>query len=194
MNRTSLFVSLTIVALLLTPSCAKKKINTEPSTVPSSRTETQQAGTDADGSEGSARQGEIGEENLLESGRGTRSPLSQAAIDRETFENQDVYFEFDSAVLTAQAQQALKGKARWLKDNPGIRVTIEGHCDDRGTNEYNLALGERRAQSAQQYLVTLGVDESRLEKVSYGEERLQATGTSDEARAKNRRAHFVISE
>lgn len=194
MNRTYLFVSLTIVALLLTPSCAKKKIDTAPTPLPSSRAETQQTGTDAAGSEEPARQGGIGEGNLLESDRDARSPLSRTAVDRAAFENEDIHFEFDSAVLTVQAQQILKGKVRWLKDNPGISVTVEGHCDDRGTNEYNLALGERRAQSAQKYLVTLGVDESRLERVSYGEERLLASGTSEAAQAKNRRVHFVISK
>ena len=73
-----------------------------------------------------------------------------------------------------------------------MSVIIEGHCDDRGTNEYNLALGEKRAQSAQSFLVELGIDASRLSTVSYGEERPLDAGTSEEARAKNRRAHFAV--
>jgi peptidoglycan-associated lipoprotein len=108
------------------------------------------------------------------------------------FENEDVFFEFDSASLTAEAQEILRAKAEWLRDNPGVRVLIEGHCDERGTNEYNLALGDRRAFSSKAFLTDLGIDDARISIISYGEERPIAPGASEEAWAKNRRAHFVI--
>ncbi|NTV97609.1 MAG: peptidoglycan-associated lipoprotein Pal [Chlorobiaceae bacterium] len=104
----------------------------------------------------------------------------------------DVFFEFDSADLTPQAEQQLKDNAAWLESNPANKTTIEGHCDSRGTSEYNIALGERRSSSAKEYLVRLGIASSRLESVSYGEERPFDQGQNDEAWAKNRRDHFVV--
>jgi peptidoglycan-associated lipoprotein len=86
----------------------------------------------------------------------------------------------------------LKEKAAWLQDRPEVDVLIEGHCDERGTNEYNLALGERRAQSAKVFLVNMGIASSRLTTVSYGEERPLDPGHDEAAWAKNRRAQFVI--
>lgn len=106
----------------------------------------------------------------------------------------DVFFDFDSTVLSDSAQQQLKQNAGWLEKNSMNKALIEGHCDSRGTSEYNLALGERRASMTKGYLVRLGVASSRLETVSYGEERPFATGTGEDAWAKNRRAHFVIQK
>lgn len=108
------------------------------------------------------------------------------------FLNEHVYFAFDSAALSSMAQATLKRKAAWLKENSGAMVTIEGHCDERGTNEYNLALGERRAESARAYLVDLGVSASRLSTISYGEERPLDPRHNEEAWAKNRRAQFKL--
>ena len=90
------------------------------------------------------------------------------------------------------AQDVLKNKGMWLRDNPDVNVTIEGHCDERGTVEYNLALGDRRAESAKAYLVNLGIPASRIETVSYGEERPVDPGHNEAAWARNRRAAFVI--
>ncbi len=109
------------------------------------------------------------------------------------FMAEDVYFDFDKSVLKAEAQANLKKKAEWLKANAGVSATIEGHCDERGTNEYNLALGERRAESAKKFLVDLGVDAKRLTTISYGEERPVDPRHNEEAWAKNRRAHFVVN-
>ena len=83
-------------------------------------------------------------------------------------------------------------KAEWMRENPNATVTIEGHCDERGTNEYNLALGDRRAESAKAFLTDLGIDSSRLTTISYGEERPVDPRSDEEAWAKNRRAHFVV--
>ena len=105
---------------------------------------------------------------------------------------EDIYFEFDKSTLTPAAQDNLLRKAEWLRENPDRSVTIEGHCDERGTPEYNLALGERRAKSAKAFLVDLGIDTSTLDVVSYGEERPVDPRSNEEAWAKNRRGHFVI--
>ena len=191
MNRIVAFVTIFAAALLISAGCAKKTIETEPydsRSYSGTAGEETAAGMDA----GSAdRSRGVQEENLAEAGGRSRTLSAQAAA-REAMENQDILFEFDSAVLSETAQQTLRDKARWLQANPQVTVIIEGHCDDRGTNEYNLALGERRARSARKYLVSLGIDQSRLSTVSYGEERPLVIGDSEEARAKNRRAHFVI--
>lgn len=105
----------------------------------------------------------------------------------------DAFFSYDESTLTPDAQEALTMTATWLKASPNYNVTIEGHCDERGTEQYNLALGDRRANIARDYLSTLGVDNSRMRTVSYGEERPFQTGTSDSAHSANRRAHIVIS-
>jgi peptidoglycan-associated lipoprotein len=105
---------------------------------------------------------------------------------------EDVYFEFDRSTLTREAQEILTKKALWLKSNSTVKVVIEGHCDDRGTSEYNLALGDRRAASTKAFLIDLGVSPSRMMTISYGEERPLITGQSENAWAKNRRAHFEV--
>jgi peptidoglycan-associated lipoprotein len=106
---------------------------------------------------------------------------------------EDVYFEFDKATLTPAAQDNLMRKAAWLRENSNVTVTIEGHCDERGTNEYNLALGDRRADSAKAFLVDLGVVASRLTTISYGEERPLCTYQNEECWTKNRRGHFAVN-
>ena len=105
---------------------------------------------------------------------------------------EDIYYEFDKSTLTPTAQDNLLRKAEWLRENPDAAVTIEGHCDERGTNEYNLALGDRRAESAKAFLTDLGIDASRLTTISYGEERPVDPRSDEEAGSKIRRAHFVV--
>ncbi len=104
----------------------------------------------------------------------------------------DVRFEYDSAALTAEAQQLLRSHASWLADHPHRPVTLEGHCDERGTVEYNLALGEQRARTVYDYLTSLGVDGSRFRTVSFGKERPLDSGHGEDAWAKNRRVHFAV--
>src|SRR5210317_815771 len=106
---------------------------------------------------------------------------------------EDIYFEFDKSTLTPAAQDNLLMKAQWLRENPDATITIEGHADERGTNEYNLALGDRRADSAKGFLVNLGISGSRLTTISYGEERPVCTQRDEECWAKNRRGNFVIN-
>ena len=105
---------------------------------------------------------------------------------------QDAFFAYDESTLSPEAQAALTAAANWLKKNPQYNLLIEGHCDERGTEQYNLALGDRRANTAKEYLMTLGVDGNRIRTVSYGEERPFDPGHTESAWAKNRRAHLVI--
>jgi peptidoglycan-associated lipoprotein len=104
-----------------------------------------------------------------------------------------VLFDLDSSEVSAQGQQVLQENAQMLRKYPQMQVTIEGHCDERGTAEYNLALGERRAIAARSYLVSLGIPAERLRTVSYGKEFPFDPGHNEEAWSKNRRAHFVIT-
>jgi len=106
----------------------------------------------------------------------------------------DVHFDFDSAELSEENKQLLVENSKWLEQHPEVKLTIEGHCDERGSTEYNLALGERRAKAVRDYLVSLGVDHSRLNIVSFGESMPLLPGHNEEAWAKNRRAHFAISK
>jgi len=106
---------------------------------------------------------------------------------------EDIYFDFDKATLTPSAQDNLLKKAEWLRENSDVTVTVEGHCDARGTNEYNLALGDRRAESAKSFLVDLGIAASRITTISYGEERPVCTQQDEECWAKNRRGNFVVN-
>jgi len=104
----------------------------------------------------------------------------------------DVYFAFDMYSLSAESRATLADNADILLANPGAMITIEGHCDERGTEEYNLGLGERRASSAKNYLVSLGVSASRIKTISYGEERPFQWGHNEDAWSQNRRAHSVV--
>jgi peptidoglycan-associated lipoprotein len=104
-----------------------------------------------------------------------------------------VFYDLDNADLSAEAQQALQANADLLRTNSTWQITIEGHCDERGTAEYNLALGERRANTARDYLVSLGIPAARLKTVSYGKEFPFDPGHNEGAWSKNRRAHFVIT-
>jgi peptidoglycan-associated lipoprotein len=112
---------------------------------------------------------------------------SAAAPELET-----VFFGFDSYSLTNEGRKALKQDAQWLSENAAATIQVEGHCDERGTTEYNLALGERRANAAKDYLQKLGVDAARISVISYGEERPSDVGHDEAAWSKNRRASFVI--
>ena len=113
-------------------------------------------------------------------------PLSPA------FEN--IHFEFDRYDIRAADEPVLQGIASWLEEHDQVRVLIEGHCDERGTNEYNMALGEQRALAARRYLVGLGIDSGRLRTISYGEEQPLDPRSTEDAWTKNRRAHFAVSE
>jgi peptidoglycan-associated lipoprotein len=103
-----------------------------------------------------------------------------------------IHFRFDSSSLTAEAKEILKGQARFMKQNPDLDFIIEGHCDERGTREYNLALGERRANSVKEYLRKQGINEDRLTVISYGKERPLSLGHNEEAYYNNRRSATLV--
>ena len=105
----------------------------------------------------------------------------------------DIHFEYDQYRVLDRDVYTLEGVAAWMRENPDARVLIEGHCDERGTNEYNMALGEQRALAARRYLVGLGIDSGRLTTISYGEERPIAFGSAEDAWSQNRRGHFAVS-
>jgi len=119
----------------------------------------------------------------------------ERGIEGEVFETKllkDIHFDFDKYDVRPQDEGILKENAAWLKNNPKMKIQIEGHCDERGTSDYNLALGETRANMTKRYLVSLGIASDRISTISYGEERPLDTGHNEEAWAKNRRAHFVV--
>jgi len=120
-------------------------------------------------------------------------PLKEAVQVAAESPLEKVYFDFDSYLLSPSAREALKKDADYLLKNiPAVKVQVEGHCDERGSDEYNLALGEKRAKAALNYLVTLGVPAARLSFISYGKEKPADPGHDEAAWAKNRRAEFVI--
>jgi peptidoglycan-associated lipoprotein len=186
---------LIVPAMLFTVSCAKKTVSTEPSTTEPVATE------DTSRADEAARQAEMERQKQLEEERlaaERAKQLEDEAIERDMmmaknrFLNEHVYFEFDDATLDYQARELLKQKAMWLRQMADVNVVIEGHCDERGTNAYNLALGDRRAESVKTFLVNLGISAARLTTISYGEEKPADMGQTEEAWAKNRRAVFVL--
>jgi len=113
--------------------------------------------------------------------------------DLEASAGNKVYFNTDRSDITAEGRQILQRQADWLKRYPNVTVTIEGHCDERGTREYNLALGERRATAAKNVLVALGIPANRVSTISYGKERPAVVGSNDQSWAQNRRAVTVVN-
>ncbi|PON18539.1 peptidoglycan-associated lipoprotein [Candidatus Entotheonella serta] len=122
---------------------------------------------------------------------GDRAELDPEAA-RAAFLSVDVLFDYNSFALSEEAKQLLEQKAQWMAQHPGVSVQIEGHCDERGTVAYNLALGERRANAVRQYMTALGIGDDRMTTISYGEEFPVDPGHHEEAWARNRRAHFVL--
>jgi len=119
----------------------------------------------------------------------------ERGIEGEVFESKllkDIHFHYDKYDIQRGEEGILKENAAFLKKNPKMKIQIEGHCDERGTTEYNLALGERRANSVKKYLVSLGITSDRISTISYGKERPLDRGHNEQAWAKNRRAHFIV--
>lgn len=188
---------LIVVAMLLTASCGKKTIKPDTPAAGYGETGDMDSGLSA---EDRARQRELDEERLRrqreEQVRQDRiraeATRREMAPERSRVMDDNIYFPFDSAALSSEAQAKLREKADWLRRYPEVSVIIEGHCDERGTSEYNLALGDRRAESAKRFLVNLGISPARLTTISYGEERPVDPGHNEAAWARNRRGHFVI--
>lgn len=209
------FVLLIVISgLAFTASCAKKTVGSEASVselpqtemVPEEKSATDQAlleeqQKEAERQREMERQRQLEEEQLKEKQaqeaklaeqRRQAEAARKAEEAKRMFLEELVLFDFDSSVLTPTARDCLTRKAQWLKENPNVSVTIEGHCDERGSTQYNLVLGESRAQTAKAFLVDMGISTSRLTSISYGEERPFIKESNKEAWAMNRRAHFVI--
>ncbi len=186
--RNKLWICLALVlivpGLLTMVSCETQNVKTDDQST-SDGTGTDTGGTDA---------------GTTSSGDGTISatgefiPGTTFANEQDKFFKELVYFEYDRSTLTENSQEILTFKAEYMRKNPNLSVSVEGHCDERGTNEYNLSLGDMRAASTKAFLVDLGVDPGRVSTVSYGEERPDIEGHNEIAWAKNRRAAVASSD
>ncbi|HSU13361.1 peptidoglycan-associated lipoprotein Pal [Longimicrobium sp.] len=182
---------LLLVPLAALAGCRKKpRTNPEPYTSTSvtngSDTDRARADSIAAANEAAAR----AERERLDRDRRAREAAVSTAREALT---DIVFFQYDSDEITAEAERKLQTKASVLQSNPAVRLRIEGHCDQRGSTEYNLALGQRRAEAVRAYLVNLGIDGSRLATISYGKERPLEEGEDEDALARNRRAEFTVA-
>ncbi|MBC2696118.1 MAG: peptidoglycan-associated lipoprotein Pal [Desulfobacteraceae bacterium] len=185
---------LVIPGLMIVTSCAKKTVKVDLDLAQTQEDEAAKlAAEKAKLAAEKAKQEEIARQRYLDEKRRQKEAARHKILAaRNLFMNEDIYFDFDKSYLKPKTQEVLKRKAEWLRNNPGESVIIEGHCDERGTNGYNLALGDRRAQSAMNFLIDLGIAESRLTTISYGEERPADSRHNEKAWSKNRRDHFVL--
>ena len=174
-------------SIMITAGCAKKSVVKEQSV-----TGEQKAAVAETTKEVAKKEGTVKEEPVTrEVSRVEEETIKEKAAPVEMFK--DINFDFDKFSLRPEAREILKQHADYLAKNKDVNVTIEGHCDEKGTSEYNLALGERRAKEALKYLKELGVSAKRMKTVSYGKEKPLDPGHNEEAWAKNRRDHFVIA-
>jgi peptidoglycan-associated lipoprotein len=170
-------VLLVILTLVLSASCSKKAVTTD------------------DGIVAADDDGKVMESSTMQSEYPDSADSSrevETAAMSDVVLQQNVYFEFDKATLTPEAREILVKNGEWLQMNRDVAITIEGHCDERGTNEYNLALGDRRAETVKTFLADLGIHPSRVNTISYGEEKPADPSHSESAWSKNRRAYFLI--
>ncbi len=183
-----------VAGLFLTASCAKKTVVSDASTIEDQAGAEAAAEAAAEAEAQRKAEAERIRQQELEAQKTSEQALEQARQQaaKTRFLHKNIHFAFDSSALSSEAKDLLKQKAQWLKQNPNVSVTIQGHCDERGTIEYNLALGERRANAVKNYLQDLGIGAFRLDTVSYGEERPLDPGQTEAAYAKNRRAQFVL--
>ena len=187
-------VVLVIVAFFLFQGCASRKVSTPAGTQEGMQTGEQGAQKASEATETTAEQENISEQEMASVETTTVQKPKVAKITEEEKAEifRDIHFDFDKSDIKDEDRPILRKIADWMIEHPSVKLVIEGHCDERGTNEYNLALGDRRASAAKQYLVTLGVSMSRLSTVSYGEERPLCTEHNESCWQRNRRAHFVV--
>ncbi len=180
MPRVKLQNFVALLGLMVLAGCASE-VAKKPDVSPSSGSTTPRGQTPSQKGAQVPRQG--GATSSLEAHQEGKAPASGPLV--------EIYFDFDSYDLRADARKTLQAHAAWLKKNPSARVEIEGHCDERGTTEYNLALGAKRARSARDYLVTLGIAATRISTTSYGEELPVCKEKTEDCYQKNRRDRFV---
>ena len=185
-SRAWIFGAIMLAMLLaLGVSCAKKQVTMETQEMAAEEGAAQQSAED----EAARREAEEARQAREARQRQQASSMSEAAR-RAAFEDEEIHFDFDKYVLSPQAMMILDDKAAYLREHSGVRVLVEGHADERGSNEYNLALGDRRANSAKSYLVKSGVAESRITTISYGEEQPLCMQRNESCWSRNRRGHF----
>ncbi len=175
---------LIVILMVFVVSCAKKYVKTPEEPVKAEETAKE-----------SLVEKEVIKENILPTEEGVKGSLVATEIEDEAeaiFE--DVLFDFDKYNIMPDARPVLDSVASWLNKNKEANIIIEGHCDERGTNEYNLALGEKRAKATRDYLVSLGVSPVRISLITYGEEKPVCIEQNEGCWQQNRRAHFVIAE
>jgi peptidoglycan-associated lipoprotein len=177
--RTFIIFVVLLPVLIILPACSKKTTEAEPSDVSMQKAMQETA--------------EFGEQ-LENERREHERQAEELRAEKIKFMYEDIYFKKGSYKLGPENQELLKRKALWLQKNPDIRVIIEGHTDEAGSKEYNLALGERRAGAVKSFLIIEGIGTARLIAVSYGNERPIDTGKTPASREKNRRVHFVVEE
>jgi len=181
----NLFSILVVLTLMIAVgACSKKNVPAQPG----------YGGSESPyGTMGAGSGGGLDDARWRELGITTEEQKREFLEKAKGFENQDVYYDYDAYTLSAPAKKVLDEKIAFLKQYPKVKVTVEGHCDERGTTEYNLALGERRANAAQQYILNSGLQTQKLTTISYGKERPISTGHDEASYAKNRRAHFALN-
>jgi peptidoglycan-associated lipoprotein len=190
-----LLLVLLMLSGLFLLACGKEEIKTEGLTAAPAGEQVKE-----DDAEKAKKRARIREQELTEQQLREKALREKALAEEEArrqalaagFENEDVFFEFDQFVLSDSAKAVLNKKAKWLKDRPNAKALIEGHCDERGSTEYNLALGQKRAEAAMQFILALGINASRVSTISFGKEKPADQGHDEAAWSKNRRAHFVL--
>jgi peptidoglycan-associated lipoprotein len=178
-------LTIVVVAILLASGCARKPVTTVGSVPPPSGAAqvSPALGAVRSAEAAAARAAAAGAAEPARQAPGEFAPIAALA---------DIHFDFDQYVIRPGDAQILDRNARWLRDNPAELVLIEGHCDERGTNEYNIALGDRRAKATLEYLAARGVAARRISLISYGEERPLCREHTEACWAQNRRAHFLV--
>jgi len=189
----SIVLGMFFIPMFLTASCTRKMVQTEP--VQTTQPEVTKAPDRSAGEDERAKRLEDERREQARRLENERLRAEEAAREgaRAAFVNENIHFDFDSAMLSKTAQEILKRKAEYLRTNSSLMVTVGGHCDERGTEIYNVALGDRRAVSVKKFLVALGIGGERLGTISYGEEKPLAAGHDEASWTMNRRAQFVIN-
>jgi peptidoglycan-associated lipoprotein len=192
------------VLILSITGCASSTTKPNVGTAGAGSSAENSAQTSGEGRLDSTRESNLPSGSISDQAKGEKSPpASSSSLDNlkqgkssataASSPLKDVFFEFDRHDLTGEARDILKANAEWLKKNSSARVEIEGHCDERGTSEYNLALGAKRSQTARDYLVTLGIAADRISTISYGEEIPACIESAENCWRQNRRVRFVVA-
>lgn len=182
-KRLLLYLVVMVFFMLFMTSCAKNMTQTEAmqATAPPEASRAADSSPEEDG-----QAAQLQEERL-------RAEAAARRAAEAAFVEEKVHFAFNSFLLSDNARTILHKKADYLRSNPGIRITVEGHCDERGPDDYNMALGQRRAESVKTFLVNLGIEAVRMNTASYGENNPIAMGRDEASWARNRRAEFVVN-